>query len=133
MPSTSSRVLEAEKHAETIEEWCPTVIPGLLQTEAYTRAVVQATHPLAPDEEVEEKVNARMARARLFEDDHKTPEYWVILHESLLRHPILPPEADGRPARPHRSAGDGATGSFHRSFRGTADRIPSWWWAWPRS
>ncbi|MGN9792203.1 helix-turn-helix domain-containing protein [Streptomyces sp. OZ13] len=86
------RVLEAEKHAETIEEWCPTLIPGLLQTDAYARAVVRATHPLAPDEEVEEKASARMARARLFEDNHKTPMYWVILSESLLRQPILPPD-----------------------------------------
>ena len=86
------RVLEAEKHAETIEEWCPTLIPGLLQTDAYARAVVRSAHPLAPDDEVEEKVGARMARARLFEDDHKTPEYWAILPESLLHQPILPPE-----------------------------------------
>ncbi|MFF3243403.1 helix-turn-helix domain-containing protein [Streptomyces sp. NPDC002870] len=86
------RVLEAEKHAETIDEWCPTLIPGLLQTDAYARAVVRSAHPLAPEDEVEEKVSARMARARLFEDDHKTPEYWAILPESLLRQPILPPE-----------------------------------------
>ncbi|MFP1628337.1 helix-turn-helix domain-containing protein [Streptomyces sp. 5K101] len=86
------RVLEAEKHAETIEEWCPTLIPGLLQTDAYARAVVRSAHPLAPDEEVEEKVSARMARARLFEDNHKSPEYWAILPESLLCQPILPPE-----------------------------------------
>ncbi|MCX4586543.1 helix-turn-helix transcriptional regulator [Streptomyces sp. NBC_01481] len=85
------RVLEAEKHAETIEEWCPTLIPGLLQTDAYARAVVRSAHPLAPDDEVEEKVSARMARARLFEGDHRTPEYWAILPESLLRQPILPP------------------------------------------
>ncbi|MGW3276139.1 DUF5753 domain-containing protein, partial [Streptomyces kronopolitis] len=87
------RALEAEKHAETIEEWSPTVVPGLLQSEPYTRAVVRAAHPLASDAEVDEKVNASTARARLFESDHKTPEYWAILHESLLRHPILPPEA----------------------------------------
>ncbi|MFF0060275.1 helix-turn-helix domain-containing protein [Streptomyces sp. NPDC005279] len=87
------RVLEAEKHVESIEEWCPTLIPGLLQTDAYARAVVRATHPLAPDDEVEEKVSARMARARLFEDDHRSPEYWAILPESLLRQPILPPGA----------------------------------------
>ncbi|MFF4231324.1 helix-turn-helix domain-containing protein [Streptomyces sp. NPDC001820] len=86
------RVLEAEKHAETVEEWCPTLIPGLLQTDTYARAVVRATHPLAPEDEVEEKVSARLARARLFEDNHKTPVYWAILSESLLRQPILPPE-----------------------------------------
>jgi transcriptional regulator with XRE-family HTH domain len=86
------KVLEAEKRAETIEEWCPTLIPGLLQTESYARAVVEATHPLEQPEEVDTKVNARLARAGLFEDDHRTPEYWAILHESLLRLPILPAE-----------------------------------------
>ncbi|WP_405600542.1 MULTISPECIES: Scr1 family TA system antitoxin-like transcriptional regulator [unclassified Streptomyces] len=85
------KVLEAEKHAEAIEEWCPTLIPGLLQTGAYARAVVRATHPLEPQERTDAKVNARLARARLFDDDHSTPEYWAILHESLLRLPILPP------------------------------------------
>jgi transcriptional regulator with XRE-family HTH domain len=87
------RVLEAEKHALSIEEWCPTVFPGLLQTGAYARAVVRATHPLEADEETEVKVQARLARASLFEDDHGTPTYWVIVHESLLRQPVLPPEA----------------------------------------
>ncbi|MEU7382929.1 helix-turn-helix transcriptional regulator [Streptomyces sp. NPDC042207] len=86
------RVLEAERHAEAIEEWCPTLIPGLLQTDSYARAVVRATHPLAPDDEVEEKVAARMARGRLFEDNHRTPVYWAILSESLLRQPILSPQ-----------------------------------------
>lgn len=84
------RVLEAEKHAKAIEEWCPPLIPGLLQTDAYARALVRAAMPLAPDEHVEEKVSARLARARLFEDDHRTPMYWAILSESLLRQPILP-------------------------------------------
>ncbi|MGW3357250.1 helix-turn-helix domain-containing protein [Streptomyces bungoensis] len=87
------KVLEAEKHAKTIEEWSPTVCPGLLQTPAYARAVVRATHPLSLDDEVEEKVSARMARAVLFENDHHTPSYWVILHESLLTDALLaPPE-----------------------------------------
>ncbi|MEV6616466.1 helix-turn-helix transcriptional regulator [Streptomyces sp. NPDC051051] len=87
------KVLEAEKHAKTIEEWCPMLIPGLLQTPAYARAVILAGLPLSADAEVEEKVSARMARADLFEADHRTPEYWVILHESLISDPLL--EAEG--------------------------------------
>ncbi|MDH2390985.1 MULTISPECIES: helix-turn-helix domain-containing protein [Streptomyces] len=86
------RILEAEKHADTIEEWAPTLFPGLLQTEAYARAVVRATHPLELDGETEAKVSARLARARLFEDDRSRPDYWVILHEGLLKLSILPPE-----------------------------------------
>lgn len=85
------RVLEAERHADVIEEWCPTVFPGLLQTGTYARAVVRATHPLESAETTEGKVEARLARARLFDDDQATPEYWVVLDESLLRRPILPP------------------------------------------
>lgn len=87
------KVLEAEKHATTIEEWCPMLLPGLLQTPAYARAVILAGLPLSADAEVEEKVSARMARADLFEADHRTPEYWVILHESLITDPLL--EAEG--------------------------------------
>ena len=77
------RVLEAEKHAKSIEEWCPMLIPGLLQAEACARAVTRSAHPLAPDEEVEEQVSARLMRAQLFEDNHKTPEFGVILLESF--------------------------------------------------
>jgi transcriptional regulator with XRE-family HTH domain len=83
------KVLEAEKHAEAIEEWSPSVIPGLLQTEAYAYTVVRAAHPLEPLQESKTKVDARLARAELFDLDHSTPEYWTVLHESLLRLPIL--------------------------------------------
>jgi transcriptional regulator with XRE-family HTH domain len=86
------KVLEAERHAESIEEWCPSTFPGLLQTAPYARALVRSAHPAAADEWVEEKVIARLARARLFDEDHSTPEYWAILHESLLTDPILPPQ-----------------------------------------
>ncbi|MET9354261.1 helix-turn-helix transcriptional regulator [Streptomyces sp. NPDC006617] len=85
------KALEAERHAESIELWSPSTFPGLLQTAPYSRALVRAAHPQAVDEWVEEKVQARLARARLFEDDHTTPEYWAILHESLLLDPIVPP------------------------------------------
>uniref|UniRef100_A0AAU2V7C9 Helix-turn-helix transcriptional regulator n=1 Tax=Streptomyces sp. NBC_00003 TaxID=2903608 RepID=A0AAU2V7C9_9ACTN len=85
------QILEVERTAECVEEWCPTVIPGLLQTEEYARAVVRATHPLEPQDKTDAKVYGRLARAELFHTEHRRPEYWVILHESLLRQPILPP------------------------------------------
>ncbi|GGS25348.1 helix-turn-helix transcriptional regulator [Streptomyces griseoviridis] len=85
------KVLEAERHAECIEEWCPSTFPGLLQTASYARVLVRSAHPYITDDEIEEKVQARLARARLFEDDHSAPEYWAVLHESLLLDPIVPP------------------------------------------
>ncbi|MEU3311291.1 helix-turn-helix transcriptional regulator [Streptomyces sp. NPDC006662] len=83
-------VVEAETRALAIEEWSNTLIPGLLQTEPYARAVIHSTHPLDLPEEVDAKVQARMRRAAMFEDP-KRPEYWTILHESLVRQPLLPP------------------------------------------
>ncbi len=80
-------VVEQEKRAQTIEEWAPSVIPGLLQTDAYARAVVLATHPLEQPEDVDAKVFARLERASVFAEP-TTPEYWVVLNEQLLRQPI---------------------------------------------
>ncbi|MFJ8313057.1 MULTISPECIES: Scr1 family TA system antitoxin-like transcriptional regulator [unclassified Streptomyces] len=85
------RILEVEKNAEYIEEWCATWIPGLLQTEAYARAVVRAGHPLEPQAQTDAKVYERLARTELFDTDRLRPEHWAILHESLLRQPILSP------------------------------------------
>ncbi|MFF5336816.1 Scr1 family TA system antitoxin-like transcriptional regulator [Streptomyces sp. NPDC013181] len=81
-------IAEAEVRARTINEWSGTLIPGLLQTPAYARAVIQATHPLDTPEEVQAKIDARQERAKLFADPKK-PEYWVVLHESVIRHPLL--------------------------------------------
>ncbi|MFI0237181.1 Scr1 family TA system antitoxin-like transcriptional regulator [Streptomyces sp. NPDC016845] len=84
------QVLEAERHAETIAEWAPSAVPGLLQLAPYARAQVIAAHPTAADDWVEGKVTARLVRARLFDEHHDTPEYWVVLHESLLTDPVVP-------------------------------------------
>lgn len=82
------RALEAEKRADSIEEWSPMLFPGLLQTEAYARAIVEAAHPMEHPDKVALKVNARLARAKILDDDSEHPEFWTILHESLLTQPI---------------------------------------------
>ncbi len=82
-------VAESETRALTIEEWANALIPGLLQTEAYARAVIHATHPLASPEDVDAKVRVRLRRGEVF-GAVRRPEYWAILHESLLRSPLLP-------------------------------------------
>jgi len=84
-------VAEMEKHAESIEDWAPSLIPGLLQTETYANAVVRTSLPWLPPETVEKQVKARIARAKLWERDER-PSFWVVLHESLIRKPLLAPE-----------------------------------------
>ncbi|MEU2132463.1 helix-turn-helix transcriptional regulator [Streptomyces sp. NPDC018352] len=84
-------VVEAETRARAIDQWSGTLIPGLLQTRPYAHAVIRSTHPLDAPGDIEAKIVARLERARLFDDPGK-PEYWVVLHEALVRHSIVSPE-----------------------------------------
>ncbi|WP_328503219.1 helix-turn-helix transcriptional regulator [Streptomyces sp. NBC_00457] len=85
-------VVELERTATKIAEFAPTVVPGLLQTAAYARAVTIAANPFVTDEYEEEKVTARLERQHILKDATR-PEYWVILHEGVLRPPVGGPEA----------------------------------------
>jgi transcriptional regulator with XRE-family HTH domain len=83
-------VAEMEQHAEAIEEWAPHLVPGLLQTKAYAEAVVHTSLPWLAPETVDEQVRARLERAELWKREER-PAFWAILHESLVRKPLLPP------------------------------------------
>ncbi|WP_369246464.1 helix-turn-helix domain-containing protein [Streptomyces sp. R41] len=82
-----AEVVELERTATKIAEFAPTLVPGLLQTAAYAHAVTLAANPFVTDEYVEEKVTARLERARILGDATR-PEYWVVLHENALRIPV---------------------------------------------
>ncbi|WP_319020091.1 MULTISPECIES: helix-turn-helix domain-containing protein [unclassified Streptomyces] len=83
-------IAEAETRAQAIDVWANALIPGLLQTEAYGRAANRATDPFDQPDAAEAKLQARLARASLF-DSPERPEYWAVLHESLIFQPLLSP------------------------------------------
>ncbi|WP_164386506.1 helix-turn-helix transcriptional regulator [Streptomyces sp. OM5714] len=85
-------VVELERLATKVCEFAPTVVPDLLQTEHYARAVTIAANPFKPDSYVDEIVTARLERALVL-DDAARPEYWVTLHENVLRIPMGGPQA----------------------------------------
>jgi transcriptional regulator with XRE-family HTH domain len=83
-PEHFAEAVEVEAEATAIRQYTPTLIPGLLQTPAYARAVNRAYAPTAPEETIEEWVDGRMARTRLL-DDPTRPLLWAVLDEAALR------------------------------------------------
>ncbi|MEV2212481.1 helix-turn-helix transcriptional regulator [Streptomyces sp. NPDC050997] len=82
-----AKAAELEALATKICEFAPALVPGLLQTAEYARAITLSMNPFAPDEYIEEKVSGRVERSRILKDATR-PEYWAILHENVLRIPV---------------------------------------------
>ncbi|MFJ2290681.1 Scr1 family TA system antitoxin-like transcriptional regulator [Streptomyces sp. NPDC087894] len=83
-PDHFAEAAEAERLATSIREYAPLLIPGLLQTETYARAVFRAYQPTATEDLIDELVAARLERAQLLADP-TTPMLWVVLDEAVLR------------------------------------------------
>jgi transcriptional regulator with XRE-family HTH domain len=77
---------DKEAQARRLRSFEPLVVPGLLQTEAYARAIL-STRMGATRDELEEAVARRMERQRILDREHP-PELWVILDEAVLRRPV---------------------------------------------
>ena len=86
-PDWSRKFIAHAEQAVSVREYAAHLVPGLLQTEAYARAVLSVGVTLSGDEQLEERVSARMARQqRLGSPD--APELWVVLDEAVLKRPI---------------------------------------------
>ncbi|WP_066943961.1 helix-turn-helix domain-containing protein [Streptomyces lushanensis] len=90
-PDYFAVVAELEQQATEIREYGSTLIPGLLQTEAYARAVYKVYDPNPRPKDLDEKVVARRARARLF-DGPLEPVIWTLLDEAALRRKVGGPQ-----------------------------------------
>ncbi|WP_248961711.1 helix-turn-helix domain-containing protein [Sphaerisporangium perillae] len=78
--------LDFEREAEALRMWEPLMVPGLLQTEDYARAVL-SRKPGITAEQAEEHVTARMDRQSILKRS-MPPMLWVILDEGILHRPI---------------------------------------------
>lgn len=77
---------EIEPGATVLRIWAPFLIPGLLQTENYARAIFLG-HFSTPEAEVEDQVAARMRRQEVLSRDNP-PELRVLMDEWVLKRPI---------------------------------------------
>jgi transcriptional regulator with XRE-family HTH domain len=74
---------DIEAAARSLRTFEPLVIPGLLQTEGYARAIL-STRVGDTEDEVEELVSGRLKRQAILHRD-KPPTLWAILDEGALR------------------------------------------------
>ncbi|WP_239126802.1 helix-turn-helix domain-containing protein [Asanoa siamensis] len=65
-------------------------VPGLMQTEGYTRAVLQGGVARLTEEEIERRVEVRMRRQTLLRRED-APAVWVVLDEAAIRRRVGSP------------------------------------------
>jgi transcriptional regulator with XRE-family HTH domain len=87
LPTWFQTYVGLEEAASLIRSYEVQFVPGLLQTEDYTRAVITAGDPEARTEEVERRVSLRMARQELLHRP-SPPAVWAVVDEAALRRPI---------------------------------------------
>ncbi|MGH3647547.1 MAG: helix-turn-helix domain-containing protein [Micromonosporaceae bacterium] len=85
LPDNYQTLIDLEPHAQSIRWYEPTLIPGLLQTEDYARAVIRAGRFRDRTAEVEHRVKVRLERQQRIFDRDEPPEVWTIIDEAAIR------------------------------------------------
>ncbi|MFB4196584.1 helix-turn-helix domain-containing protein [Streptomyces carpaticus] len=87
LPRTYADYIALESEALEIKNFEPILIPGLLQTEAYMRAVILANPAVLPPADVERLVKVLCERQTILTGE-RPPRLWAILGESAIRQTI---------------------------------------------
>lgn len=88
LPDWFSLHVSLEGAARVIRQYEPHYVPGMLQTEEYARAVLEAgTVGQSGAESIERHVSLRMARQKLL-TRATPPHLWVVMDETALRRPV---------------------------------------------
>lgn len=86
MPQQVKTLVDHENQAVAISSFQSTLIPGLLQTGHYARALFHETGSV-PVSEIDSRVAVRLARHNLFSRE-STPQFAFFIHEFVLRLPV---------------------------------------------
>ena len=81
-----------ESEAVSLRLFEHVLVPGLLQTEQYARAVLE-THPNTSEDVIQERVAARLSRQEILaREDPPPPVLWVLLDENVLTREVGRPK-----------------------------------------
>ncbi|HET8788920.1 MAG TPA: helix-turn-helix transcriptional regulator [Actinomycetes bacterium] len=76
-----------ETAATSIDIYMSVIVPALLQTADYARAVIGAVRPDLPGAEIDRRVELRLRRQALLDQD-SPPALRVLLDDTVLRRPV---------------------------------------------
>ncbi|GLF97216.1 helix-turn-helix domain-containing protein [Streptomyces yaizuensis] len=85
-PDHFATAAELEALARVLKYYGAALIPGILQTPDYARAVFEAFHANYTKEGIDRSVGIRMERSALLKDPDR--EFWVLLDEAAIRRPV---------------------------------------------
>ena len=87
LPPELIPLLELEVEATTLRNWEPQIVPGLLQTEEYARAVMETNQPVIqiPHTWLRDRVKVRMMRQQILLLESNPVRLLVVFEESVLR------------------------------------------------
>jgi transcriptional regulator with XRE-family HTH domain len=86
LPLQLVTLIDHENKAVVIGDFQSTLMPGLLQTGDYTRALIRGAGTI-PADEIDDRVAARLARQCLFSRDDPA-RFTFFIHEFVLRLPV---------------------------------------------
>jgi len=90
IPPEFRTMIGLEDEATTIWTYEVHLVPGLLQTARYARAIM-TTRRDAPSELLDRGIQLRTTRQAVLAREHP-PDYWAVLDEAVLRRPVGAPE-----------------------------------------
>lgn len=91
MPDPYDEYLALEAEAVLISEWEAQVVPGLLQTDEYARAVIEVGADVDDTETIQRRLAVRMARQAVLTRD-PPPTLRIVLDEAVLHRQVGGPE-----------------------------------------
>ena len=83
--------LNIERETSSLRIWQPIIVPGLLQTAGYARALFLAGQSDTSDHVLDQLVAARLGRQGIL-DGPEPPNLWVVLDEAVLHRRIGTPK-----------------------------------------
>lgn len=88
LPQAFGSFIDLESEAATISNFEESSVPGLLQTEEYTRAVLRspAREPVK-DDEIDRQVDTRIGRQEILRRD-RPPRLYYVLDEGVIRRQV---------------------------------------------